>query len=118
MFDNDTFNQRYDDDAAILTLFREWREAVRLCNESEADDGDGLDEKAWAIERQIYDTPASSAVSLAIKASMFVQGETSAFDEDDFTYASDGTLQLDQHALKGLAEDVARVLAELAPLTV
>ena len=33
------------DDAALLALFREWQEKLRLANESHEDDGGGLDEQ-------------------------------------------------------------------------
>jgi hypothetical protein len=56
-------NQR--DDAALLTLFREWREKLRLANESHENDGGGLDEEVWAIEEQIC---RNSSIIVAARA--------------------------------------------------
>ena len=64
MFDNDTFSQRYDDDAALLGLFREWRAGMRDIEgqrpAEETDDEYSVANAAvWDIARQIYDTPAA-----------------------------------------------------------
>jgi hypothetical protein len=42
-------------------------------------------------------------------------GSVTAFNLDD-SYGPDGTMPLDQHAVKGLVEDAARFVPELAPL--
>src|SRR6266480_4371570 len=63
------------DDAALLTLFREWRagmrdiEGPRPAGETE-DQYDAANGALWDIARQIYDTPATGPVGLAIKAFM------------------------------------------------
>jgi len=72
----------------------------------------------WAIEGQIYSTPANSAVGLSIKAAMLIQmeDENAGEFEEQASYAYKGKLRLDLQALKGLAEDAARFVPELAPL--
>ena len=79
-----------------MTLFRQWREKLRLANESHEDDGGGLDEQVWEIEEQIYSTAADSAVGLAIKAAMLIQmeEECGAFEESEI-YAHRGRLRFD-----------------------
>ncbi len=63
------------DDAALLTLFREWRagmrdiEGPRPAGETE-DQYDVANGAVWDIARQIYDTPAAGPAGLAIKAFM------------------------------------------------
>jgi hypothetical protein len=114
-------------DDAILSLFRQWLETARSASASKEDFGGGLDERVWALERQLHDAPASGAVGLAIKGYMIAYheagdisrgaepGALTAFDPDD-SYAPNGTLQLGKRALKGLIEDAIRVVPELAPL--
>jgi hypothetical protein len=80
-------------------------------NETDVEENDALCERLWAIERQVFDTPITSAIGMAIKASILVYNER---DEDH--YDSDGRLRLDQHALRGLAADVVRLLPEAKPL--
>src|SRR5207302_6020453 len=66
---------------------------------------------------QIYSTPADSAVGLSIKAAMLIQMEDeNAGEFEEPSYAYNGKLRLDLQALKGLAEDAARIVPELAPL--
>src|SRR5438876_2293506 len=61
--------------------------------------------------------PESSANGLAIKAVMLIHMEdvSGAFKESD-SYADNGKLRGDLQALKGLAEDDARLVPELARL--
>src|SRR5437773_1490128 len=67
------------DDAALFTLFREWRagmrdiEGPRPAEETE-DQYDVANSAVWDIARQIYDTPAAGPVGLAIKAFMLAFG--------------------------------------------
>jgi hypothetical protein len=132
MFDNDTFAQRYDDDAALLTLFREWRAAMREDMERPAeeteDQSDAANCAVWDIARQIYDTPAAGPVGLAVKAFMLAfevcvddlppSEEPCSLGESiaQRHYGAGDMLHLDSHALKGLAGDIARFVPELAPL--
>src|SRR5438045_352267 len=62
--------------------------------------------------------PPNSAVGLSIKAAMLIQmeDENGGEFEEQASYAYDGKLRLDLQALKGLAEDAARFVPELAPL--
>ena len=61
------------DDAALLTLFREWRggmrdiEGPRPAGETE-DQYDAANHAGWDIARQIYDTPAAGPVATAAAA--------------------------------------------------
>jgi hypothetical protein len=105
------------DDTAALTLFRQWREALDLSNACSEDDGgpDKLDGKLWAMERQIFDTPMPSAIGMAVKACVLIYNENADRGTED-CYSPDGDLQLDVHALKGLAEDAARLVPETKPL--
>src|SRR6266513_2616478 len=63
------------DDAALLTLFREWRagmrdiEGPRPAGETE-DQYDAANGALWDIARQIYDTPAAGSVGLSLKTFM------------------------------------------------
>ena len=137
MFDNDTFKQRYDgDDAALLTLFREWRagmqdiEGQRPAEETD-DQFNAANDAVFDIARQIYDTPAAGPVGLAIKAFMLAfevciddvdrprsdePASLGKFDLAQNHYGAGDTLYLCNHALKGLAGDIARFVPELAPL--
>jgi hypothetical protein len=103
------------DDAAALILFRQWREALDLanaCDKEDEDKHDDLCDQAWAIERQIFDIPMPSAIGMAVKACILIYNEKSG---PEHPYDSDGHLRLDQHALRGLAADVARLLPEAKP---
>jgi hypothetical protein len=91
---------------------------ARSANASKEDFGGGLDERVWALERQLHDAPASGAVGLAIKGYMIAYheagdisrgaepGALTAFDPDD-SYAPNGTLQLGKRALN-LTESESR----------
>ena len=119
------------DDAALLTLFREWRagmrdiEGPRPAEETE-DQYDAANGAVWDIARQIYDTPAAGPVGLAIKAFMLAfevcvdllpSSEEPAtlgkFDLAQNHYGAGGALYLRNHAIKGLAGDIARFVPEL-----
>ena len=140
MFDDKTLANRErecDVDAAILTLFREWREAMHRANSSDLDDEtrDAECIKAWGIQRRLYDTPATGAAGLAIKAYMLAYeiGEfpdrftsippttedstaLGTFNEDH--YNSKNILSLEHHALRGLVMDAVRFVPDLTPLAV
>ena len=63
------------DDAALSTLFREWRAGMRDIDgprpaEETEDQYDVANGAVWDIARQIYDTPAAGPAGLAIKAFM------------------------------------------------
>jgi hypothetical protein len=100
------------DDTAALTLFRQWRTALDLANSYETEN-DALCERLWAIERQVYDTPVPSAIGMAVKACVLIYIGKRLLE---YSYASDGSLDLETHALRGLAADVARLLPETKPL--
>jgi hypothetical protein len=104
------------DDAAALTLFRQWRAALDAANACHEDDGgpEKLDEKLWAIEQQVFDTPMPSAIGMAVKACVLVYHEKDIADEP--SYSSDGHLDFETHAIRGLAVDVAHLLPEAKPL--
>jgi hypothetical protein len=105
------------DDPAILTLFRQWRELLDHVNASGAEyeeDDDARCEQLWAIERQIFDTPMSSAAGMAVKACIFIHNEKGI--DGECCYSPTGYLHLEWHALKGLAEDAARLVPETKPL--
>jgi hypothetical protein len=104
------------DDAAASALFRQWRAALDLVNACKEDDGgpERLDDKLWAIERQIFDTPMASAVGIAVKACVLIYHEKDIADEPSYTL--DGHLDFETHARRGLAADVARLLPEATPL--
>ena len=121
------------DDAALLTLFREWRagmrdiEGPRPAEETE-DQYDAANGAVWDIARQIYDTPAVGPVGLAIKAFMLAfevcidllpssaePGSLGEFSIEQHHYGA-GRLYLRNHAIKGLAGDIARFVPETAPL--
>ena len=122
------------DDAALLTLFREWRagmrdiEGPRPAEETE-DQYDVANSAVWDIARQIYDAPAVGPAGLAIKAFMLAfevcvdllpSSEEPAtlgkFDLAQNHYGAGGALYLRNHAIKGLAGDIARFVPELDPL--
>ena len=136
MFDNDTFSQRYDDDAALLGLFREWRAGMRDIEgqrpAEETDDEYSVANAAvWDIARQIYDTPAAGPRGLAIKAFMLAfevciddvdrpsldePASLGKFSIAQNHYGAGDMLLIRNHALKGLAGDIGRFVPELAPL--
>jgi hypothetical protein len=120
------------DDAALLTLFREWRagmrdiEGERPAEETE-DQYDAACHAVWDIARQIYDTPAAGLVGLAIKAFMLAfevcvdhlpsSEEPSSLGEfSRHHYGAGDTLYLRNHAIKGLVGDIACFVPEVAPL--
>ena len=122
------------DDAALLTLFREWRagmrdiEGPRPAEETE-DQYDAANGAVWDIARQIYDTPAAGPAGLAIKAFMLAfevcvdhlpsceePGSLGEFSIERHHYGVGDTLYLRNHAIKGLAGDIARFVPELALL--
>jgi hypothetical protein len=119
--------ERVASDDAILALFRRWREVAELAHASQEDDGGGLDQQVWAIEEQISDTPAEGVTGLAIKIYLAAYhrvpdggrgvevGTLAALDTEDNAYASDGHLRLDLRSLRGLVQDAARFVPELAP---
>src|SRR5437868_3978949 len=122
------------DDAALLTLFREWRagmrdiEGPRPAGETE-DQYDAANHAVWDIARQIYDTPAAGPAGLAIKAFMLAfevciddvdrpsldePASLGKFDLAQNHYGAGDRLYVRNHAIKGLAGDIARdALAEL-----
>jgi hypothetical protein len=104
-------------DDAILTLFRQWREAVSVANNQEPEtdeEGQPAHDRVYALEHQIYDTPAMGAAGLAVKAYMLAcDGQTDEFKPD---YGPGGLLTLDKHATKSVIEDAVRIAPELAPL--
>jgi hypothetical protein len=122
------------DDAALLALFREWRagmqdiEGERPAEETE-DQYDVANTAVWDIARQIYDTPAVGPVGLAIKAFMLAfevcvdllpsseePGSLGEFSIERHHYGAGDPLYLCNHAIKGLAGDIARFVPELDPL--
>src|SRR5712672_2911849 len=109
------------DDAALLTLFREWRagmrdiESPRPAGETE-DQYDVANGAVWDIARQIYDTPAAGPAGLAIKAFMLAfeiciddvdrpsldePASLGKFDLAQNHYGAGDTLYLRNHAIKG-----------------
>src|SRR5437868_2808288 len=114
------------DDAALLALFREWRGGMQDIEgqpptEETEDQYDAANSAVWDIARQIYDTPAAGPVGLAIKAFMLAfevcvdllpSSEEPAtlgkFDLAQNHYGAGGALYLRNHAIKGLAGDIAR----------
>ena len=83
----------------------------------------------WDIARQIYDTPAARPVGLAVKAFMLAfevcvdhlpsceePGSLGEFSIERHHYGVGDTLYLRNHAIKGLAGDIARFVPELALL--
>ena len=122
------------DDAALLTLFREWRAAMRdiegprPAGETE-DQYDAANGAVWDIARQIYDTPAVGPVGLAIKAFMLAfevcvdhlpsseePGSLGEFSIERHHYGAGDRLYLRNHAIKGLAGDIGRFVPEAIPL--
>jgi hypothetical protein len=124
------------DDAALLTLFREWRagmrdiEGPRPAGETE-DQYDAANHAVWDIARQIYDTPAAGPAGLAIKAFMLAfevciddvdrpsldePASLGKFDVAQNHYGAGDRLYVRNHAIKGLAGDIARFVPELDPL--
>jgi hypothetical protein len=64
---------RQDDDDAILTLFRKWRDCTERFEACKSDDGadyEPLYEVLIETQRQIYDAEAHGLIGLAIKALM------------------------------------------------
>src|SRR5580704_12994590 len=122
---------RQDDDDAILTLFREWRDSMERLAARNLDDDDYQAPFAalTEIERQIFDAEAHGLIGLAVKAFMlayeaqegdgdYVRGDhvcsMNALARDQ--YGAERTLYLGSHALRGLIVDAVRFLPELAPL--
>ena len=122
------------DDAALLTLFREWRAGMRDIDgprpaEETEDQYDVANGAVWDIARQIYDTPAAGPAGLAIKAFMLAfevrvdhlpsseePASLGKFDLAQNHYGAGDRLYLHNHAIKGLAGDIARFVPETAPL--
>src|SRR6266576_5910933 len=124
------------DDAALFTLFREWRAGMRYIEgprpaEETEDQYDVANGAVWDIARQIYDTPAAGPVGLAIKAFMLAfevciddvdrpsldePASLGKFDLAQNHYGAGDRLYVRNHAIKGLAGDIARFVPELDPL--
>ena len=129
MFDNETFTQRYDEDATILALFREWHDAKRQYRELPDDEeAEAAGDRADAIEDQIYATSAAGLAGIMIKA--YFLAHLLRVDElkgDDLCetlgrlgiddYGEDGLLSFNGGAkvVKSFADDAARLMPELAP---
>jgi hypothetical protein len=121
---------RDSSDDAILTLFREWRDALERLTARCLPDGEEFSRAHDAtVEtmRQIFDTEATGPIGLSIKAFVLayevqIDGPSSdsnpcalgRFCEED--YGAENTLYLNNHALRGLMIDAARIVPELAPL--
>jgi hypothetical protein len=107
------------DDAALLTLFREWRAGMRDIDgprpaEETEDQYDVANGAVWDIARQIYDTPAAGPAGLAIKAFMLAfevcidhlpspepPGSLGEFSIERHHYGAGDRLYLRNHAIKG-----------------
>src|SRR5438874_9418223 len=103
-------------------------EGPRPAEETE-DQYDASNGAVWDIARQIYDTPAAGPAGLAIKAFMLAfevrvdhlpsseePASLGKFDLAQNHYGAGDRLYLRNHALKGLAGDIARFVPETAPL--
>jgi hypothetical protein len=104
------------DDAAILSLFREWmaarRYALSLCMREPPDEE--VTRKTWTrineLHRATIDTPAAGVVGLAIKTYLHIH------DWDDGWREDGAALTRDSRQLRGLLEDAVRFVPELTPL--
>jgi hypothetical protein len=127
MFDNfELSDSARDGDTVLLGLFRQWQAAMRPLAGWPLDDdlSDDVMDRVIEIERQIYAAPAVGVVGLGIKAFMAARasGHRGAADPcglgfSEGNYGATGD-RLDEAAIsfKGLIEDVARMVPEIAPL--
>jgi hypothetical protein len=111
------------DDNAILSLFHDWITAHRDYGaENDPVIWEALVERANDLEMQIYRTPATGPVGLAIKGYFlgYYHADTT-LEIADFTtpgsYVEDGELaHWDSRAVKSFFDDAARFVPDLALL--
>jgi len=110
-------------DNAILMLFRDWIAAHRdYSAENDEDVLEALVDRANDLEMEIYRTPATGPVGLAIKGYFLGYYHADTTPEiADFTrpgsYGDDGELaHWDSRAVKSFFDDAARFVPDLALL--
>jgi len=111
------------DDAELLTLFRQWVEeerAVAKWGRENPDDEDGFNRRAaigWERLRLVAAMPAVSAVGLAVKAYLLTWLETggSCHDAPALSSLGDGKYLSDEIWLS-LVRDLPAFVPELRPL--
>jgi hypothetical protein len=107
-------------DARILSLFRNWADAVRSYGAAEDEAAaDRLNGSVDEARRKIADVPATGAVGLAVKAYLLIHLNADIWREDIaalpvwFPWYADYP---DGYLAKSMLRDIVRIVPELGPL--